>query len=212
MPQPDAATVPSAFRPWIHLGLTIHFFALLVCLASNLAPSELQLRLLKLLSPYTVGLHQDYGAVRLEMTRGTDIDFDHQIQFRKSRDEPWQLLAPTKSWADWLDRRWPNFVRLMAIAARDQNDELVYALLEHAAKLRIATGSQPQDVRFLRRATLSIASDRASSSGVLSPAELEDNALYECRVIYLDDGRIRLLPVLKSLRTTKAVEPSDSRP
>jgi hypothetical protein len=198
----------AGLRPWISLWLTIHFFALGVCLAANFVSSELERRILKVLAPYTVGLHQDYGGIPLEMTRGAEIDYPHALQIHHTdeADDAWQNVAPANQVLAMLDQRWHAFERWVALAAAEQNEELIYLLLQRCLDSSLRGDEAAVDrVRLVRRATLSYAADRARVAGELPVTDLEDRTLYEARVVELSGGRVKLLPVLESLRTSKSL-------
>ena len=197
-----------ALRPWISLWLTIHFFALAICLAANLVSSELERRILKVLAPYTVGLHQDYGAVPLEMTRGAEIDYAHVFQVHEAGNAPdqWQSIEPPRHFASSLDHRWRSFEHWVAMAASEPNEDLIYMLFERCLERQFRGSDAKADgVRLLRRATLSYAADQARVAGELPVAELSDRTLFECRVVHLSGDRVKLLPVLESMRTSKSL-------
>lgn len=227
--------VPEALRSWISLWLTIHFFALAVCLAANFVSSELERRILNVLAPYVVGLHQDYGAVPLEMTRGAEIDYRHEYQVHEAgrAADRWQTLDPPQHAFSTFDDRWRSFERLTAMAASELNEDLIYLLLEHCLAGPFGNADSPADartaapadsdagnsidrkvdgVRLLRRATLSYTADRLRVAGELPVAELGDKNLFECRVVHLSGGRVKLLPVLETLRTAKSVSGSSVAP
>jgi hypothetical protein len=204
-------------RPWLSLWITIHFFAICICLAANISPSEMERRVVKIMAPYAVGLHQDYGGVPLEMTRGGEIDFQHVFEVHETEAQPnvWLPILPGVHVGSWADYRWSAFQRMVAAAASEKNEDLIHLLLERAvAHHRRTTDKQVDVVRLMRRTALSYAADQALIAGDLPSAELADSNLYECRVVRLGTGQTRLLPVLESTRTTKSVneQSSETRP
>lgn len=217
-----------SFRPWVSLAITIHFFAIVVSLAANLSPSELERRILKVLTPYTVALHQNYQGVPMEMTRGTEIDQACEFEIRRAGPpgEPWQTVQPPRHSGMPLDLRWRTFERMTGIIATEQNEPLVHLLFEQCVRRAEQSGTElpgpeqsgpaaVESVRLVRRATLSYAADQAYLAGELPQSENQDRTLFECRVVRLDKERIRLIPVLESLRTSKSLvtpsmPPSDS--
>jgi hypothetical protein len=197
----------------VSLAITIHFFATIVSLAANLSPSELERRILKLLTPYTVGLHQDYQGVPLDMTRGSEVDFPCQFEIRRAGSEQWQTVEPPRHFASAWDRRWRTFERMADIVAIEQNEPLVYLVFEQCVRREeVARDSAAVDsVRLVRRAALSYAADQAYVAGELPVSENQDRTLYECRVVKLDADRIKLIPVLESMRTSKSLSKPGAR-
>lgn len=207
------AHMADSLRPWVSLAITIHFFAIVVSLSANLSPSELQRRLRKMLAPYTVTLHQDYQGVPLEMTRGSEIDYPCAFEIRRAAAEAdqWQTVEPPKHFASALDHRWRTFQRMTNITAIEQNEELVQLLFEQCVRREEAMSAEPiHAVRLVRRASLSYASDQAYVAGELPKAESDDRTLFECRVVKLEGDRIKLIPVLESLRTSKSLTKADA--
>ena len=200
--------VNSAVRPWLNLWLTVHFFALAVCLAANFASSELERRILKVLAPYTVLLHQNYGGVPLEMTRGTDSDFPHvfQVHVAGKPSDDWQTVSPNHTGLSVVDRRWSAFQRRVAVVAGAKDDDLALLLMERSMIQQVAAATDQLDgVRLVRRTSLSYAADRARVAGELPIEQLQDQTLYEYRLVHLDGERVKLLPVLESTRTSKSL-------
>lgn len=200
--------VNCSLRPWLNLWLTVHFFSLAVCLAANFASSELERRLLKVLAPYTVLLHQAYGGVPLEMTRGLETDFLHEFQVHVvgQASDAWQTVAPKHTGISVVDRRWRAFQQRVAFVASAKDDDLSLLLMERSMiQQSVAAGDQLDGIRLVRRASLSYAADRARVAGELPVEQLRDQTLYEYRVVHLQGGRVKLLPVLESTRTSKSL-------
>lgn len=209
MKQEAKGQLADSLQPWVSLAITIHFFAIIISLAANLSPSELEHRLLKVLTPYTVALHQDYPSVPLEMTRGMEIDFPCHFEVRHPGAEAgqWKTVAPPDHLGSALDRRWRTFTRMTNIVAAEQNEPLVHLLFEHCVRRAESLTTSPpvESVRLVRRASLSYVADQANLAGELPPAGSQDHTLFECRVVKLNGDRIRLIPVLESLRTSKSL-------
>lgn len=199
---------PVAVRPWASLWITIHFFSICVCLSANLAPSELQRRIMKMLAPYTLTTHQDYGAVPLEMTRGDSLalDWKHVFELHDAETDIWHRLDQPSQFFSRADRRWASFNRMLAIAAIDKSDPLVHLLMTRAIDVhRHQNGRKADEVRLVQQKVFDYASDLALSRGELPETDRQDKVLYHCRVVELADGRIRLMPLYESTRTTKSL-------
>ena len=200
--------VNSTLRPWLNLWLTVHFFALAVCLAANFASSELERRVLKVLAPYTVLLHQDYGGVPLEMTRGMESDFPHvfQVHVAGKASDDWQTASPNGMGISIVDRRWSAFQYRVAGVARAKDDDLALLLMERSLNQQVEAATDQLDrVRLVRRTSLSYTADRERAAGELPIEQMQDRTLYEYRVVRLDGERVKLLPVLESTRTSKSL-------
>lgn len=199
-----------AARPWVNLWITIHLFSLCVCLAANLAPSELERRVMNTLAPYTVAMHQDYGAVPLEMTRGDGIELDWNHTFElhdvDAQAEQWRPLEPPMHVLSWADRRWAAFERMIAVAANEKNDPVIHLLMERAIDAdRRESGILADAVRLVQHKALSYTADLALSRGELPESDRQDRVLFHCKVVELGKGRRRLMPIAESLRTSKSL-------
>jgi len=209
VPANGAVELSARSRPWLHLALIIHFFSLSLFLACNMGASELAARLMRVLSPYMVSVSQDFGGVPLGMTSGTEVDLPHVLEIRAagSPQSEWQVVEPPRNLLGQWDNRWHNFVRMLAQASSEQNEDLVFMVFEHCVRAQETRGSGKIDaIRLVRRATLSYASDQAWVIGELPASQLEDSVLHECRVIHLSNGRLKLLPVLETTRTSKSLQ------
>lgn len=198
-------------RPWVSLWITIHFFAIGLALVANIGSSDLERRLLRVLSPYLNGLHQDYGNVPLEMTSGTSTDFKHELQVHQSTAAAhvWNNVAPSENVLSIVDRRWNGFERLLSSAVEDKSEELIHLIFEQTIAHASGNGVADIDrIRVARTATLSLERDIALRTGELNESEPEDQSFFECRVVSLSPGRVKLIPILESTRTTKSLSGS----
>ncbi len=192
---------------------------LALALSANRSPSELQSRLLRVLSPYLVGLHQDYGGVNFEMTRGSEIDFEHRIEFQFAKSE--NTNRQVNDWQPWPvkqilgDSHVTSWERMIAISVQENNEELIHLIFAKAIDAAANEFQQPVDrVRLVRIPSLSYSSERLLRAGELPQSQLEQRVLFECRAVRLDSSsqEVRLVPVLESTRTSKSVTEQDSLP
>jgi hypothetical protein len=205
----DTIQLAVKWRPWLSLWVTIHFFVLGIFLFANVESSALLRRMTRLLGPYAVFLHQDYGAVPLAMTRGGQSDYPHLLQFHARSDDAslWRTVPTDAGPFGWLDRRAENFSHMVSIVAEEKNEELVHLLFEQAILQASQQGVESVDgVRLVRQATLSYTQALAARAGELPTTEMEDKVLFECRVLDVD-GQTKLLPVLEPTRRARSVEP-----
>ena len=198
-------------RSWLSVWLVIHFFILIVCLIHNNGSSFLIRRIYQLTAPYPIALQQDYGARAIEMTTGLERSWPHQLQIHKRQTgadpDQWLLVQPESfPVLSQLDVRWRDFQHMLAVAASEENEELIYGVFNQAALKFRAAGLDIDGVRLVRTATLSIAQNRLYRSGQLPAAALDDAVLYEARVVLLSDNKVKLLPVLERARRAVSME------
>lgn len=230
MKQEAKGPLADSLRSWVSVAITIHFFAIIISLAANISPSKLEQRLLKVLAPYTASLHQNYAGVPLEMTRGTEIDYPCEFEIHRAgaASDQWQTVRPPKHFGSALDHRWRTFQRMANIVAIERNEDLIQLLFEQCVRQEDASAAEsgeasdstastaaidaaPIDaVRLVRRATLSYDSDQTFAAGELPPNENQDRTLSECRVVRLEGDRIKLIPVLEALRTSKSLSKQEA--
>ncbi|MGN6547274.1 MAG: hypothetical protein ACTHK7_19635 [Aureliella sp.] len=231
MKQEAKGPLADSLRSWVSVAITIHFFAIIISLAANISPSQLEQRLLKVLAPYTGSLHQNYAGVPLEMTRGTEIDYPCEFEIHRAgaASDQWQTVRPPKHFGSALDHRWRTFQRMANIVAIERNEDLIQLLFEQCVRQEAGSGAAsgetasdnaastaaidaaPIDaVRLVRRATLSYDSDQTFAAGELPPNESQDRTLSECRVVRLEGDRIKLVPVLEALRTSKSLSKQEA--
>ena len=196
-------------RAWLSVWLVIHFFILAICLVQNNGASFLIKRIQQLTSAYSIALQQDYGARPLEMQTGLSRSWPHQLQIhqRHATADQWLPFQPVNlPMVQQFDMRWKNFQHMLAVAATEENEELVYVIFHKIARRMIAEGVDIDVVRLVRPATLSFAQDKQYRDGLLPAEALEDTVLYEARVVSLPENEIRLLPVLQRMRRAVSLE------
>lgn len=197
-----------AIRSWLSVWLVIHFFALVLSLLTSVGTSDAERRLLRVLAPYVVGLHQDYARAPLQMTRGQEVDFQHVLQFHLSSAaaDAWQVIGPPTGPLSRLDLRWSALERHLARAAAAENEDLLHLIYEQAiVRLSQEDGHAVDGIRLARHATLSYEDDEAQRAGELRESALDDEILFECRVVELSPGRFKLIPVLEATRRAKSL-------
>lgn len=203
---PESSTISEAKRPWLSLWLVVHFFILIVCLIQNNGSSFLVRRLYQLTGPYSTALMQDYGARPLEMTTGALRSRPHHIQVHKlgAATDQWETVVDGASKVGLVvDRRWRNFEHMLAVAAAENNEELVYIVFHHLSNRERGIDA----IRLVRTATLSYAQNEQYSAGRLPADDLKDSVLYEARIVSMPDNQMKLLPVLeKSRRATPSAK------
>ncbi len=79
---------------------------------------------------------QDYGARPLEMTTGALRSRTHRLQVHSlgAADNQWDTIADDSAFGLLFDGRWRNVEHMLAVAASENNEELVYVIFDHAAK------------------------------------------------------------------------------
>lgn len=198
-------------RAWLSVWVVVHFFILAICLIQNNGSSYLVRRLQQLFSPYAVAIGQDYGARPLEMTTDTERSRLHLLQYhlRDAAPDTWNTVEPSDlPFVSKLDPRWRNFQHLLALAATENNEELIYFVFDHIAQRTHAQQMSIDGVRLMRKATLSFAQNELYREGQLPAEDLNDQVLFEVRVIAMTAGQIRLLPVLERTRRAASAEKS----
>lgn len=199
---PQSPSISEAKRPWLSLWLVVHFFILIVCLVHNNGSSFLVHRLYQLTGPYSTALMQDYGARPIEMTTGTQRSHPHHLQVHRpgAAANQWEPLEEGVSQVGLvIDGRWRNFEHMLAVAAAENNEELVFVVFHHWANRQRGIDA----IRLVRNSTLSYAQNEQYIAGKLPVDDLNDSVLYEARIVSMPDGQIKLLPVLeKSRRAT----------
>lgn len=192
----------------------MHFFILTVCLIHNNGSSNLFYRLAKLTAPYSVLISQDYGARPIEMTTGQPRSHSHHLQVhaKEEAEDSWHTLEPPHSPLPLPDVRWHNAEHLLALAASEENEELIYRIFEQVAQAKsiaVVDGQAIDEIRLVRAATLSFAQNQLYREGNLPEDDLKDTVLYAARIVSMPDGQVKLLPVLE--RTRRAVSLEDAR-
>ena len=206
-----SSVLRASHRSWLSLWLVVHFFVLTICLIHNNGSSQAVRRVQQLTGPYSVGLLQDYGARPLEMTLGSRRSMPHLIQLHLSGtdDQQWETVAPVESpWIQPIDERWRNYQHMLALAADEDNEELINILLEHAAGRAKEASMQVDAVRLVRPAVLSYDQSEQYRDGRLLAKELDDTVLFEARIVSMPDDQIKLLPVLEPTRRAVSREGS----
>ena len=193
-------------RAWVNLWLTVHFFALALALLTNYASSDLQRRIQRVLAPYSVGLHQDYGGLPLEMTRGEQASFAHAFQIHTigNTADDWLYVHPPLHAMSVFDHRWRTLEHLAALAANDSREDIIALLCEHCLRGQPSTITGRVDaVRFVRRGNVSYVQARRLVEGELSPDDVKARAVFTYRVVEMPGGRLKLLLEAEPTRTAK---------
>lgn len=206
---PSNSRVSDWQRSWLSIWVVIHFFIFTICLVHNNGSSFLIRRVYELTAPYSIALQQDYGARSLEMTTGFARSWPHQLQIhkRQTSDAQWQFVQPESlPIMQQLDVRWKNFQHMLAVAASEENEELIYGIFDQIALRCMDEGLDIDGVRLMRTATLSSAQNKLYRNGQLPAEALNDAVLYEARVVSMPDHQLKLLPVLERARRAVSME------
>lgn len=193
-------------RAWLSIWVVVHFFILIVCLIHNSGSSLLINRLNQLFTPYSILLAQDYGAKQFALSSGLPKAFPHKLQchpIAAGADE-WEAIEPEAfPVLASIDQRWSNVQGMLALAAFEDNEELIYVVFDHVARPRAANIDA---VRLVRSATLSFAQNEMLREGKLPAEDLREVVLYEARVVTMSDSQVKLLPVLEPTRRAASVK------
>lgn len=181
--------------------IVFHFTAILIALASNLAPSYLQDKLLGGLSPYLTTTHQSYGAVPLELTHGDPIDFPVDVEIQTNTPH-WSQCRQAFLDNNSMGSRWPNLARILhIIAVNAPDDELLSEMgtrfvryLEHVEESEISA------IRFIQPHVLDVEEYAAVSSGALSASDFEAEVIFSAKVVRTADGLLGLVPEQEAYR------------
>lgn len=209
-PKSDSHAVPSDnTRAVVSLLLFIHLFIILICLAANLNPSELELRILGMFQPYVQLFNFDLDGTRYYLTHATQNDVDHRWEVLPTESgEGWQVLRQGVRGSERY-LRYQRFADALAYAA--ESDELPSLMAEGVARhyerqLRIPL----QELRCRRHSLQAL--ETVIGAGRLDdpddPAYLSD--VYRAQVVATENGPIHILkreaPSLEA--AVKTVEPA----
>ncbi len=210
--EPPANAALSSLPSWLQglcsLAITLHLFALLIALSSNLAPSYLQGKLLGLLSPYLVTTHQIYRTVPLELTHAEKQDFPLVFEALDSdgSDNQWRELTATDL-PPLSSKHWSNFSRWFALTAEQQPEAEVLADLSarYLNRAEASTGARYQAVRAVIAKVNSFDEDFALQLGVASTddAAYQPSELFRAFVVRRENRPLSLVPAQAPLRTSK---------
>ncbi|MCA9194484.1 MAG: hypothetical protein KDB03_22090 [Planctomycetales bacterium] len=212
----QASISPDTFsgnlRSLISVLLLAHFLALLLTWSSNLAPSELQLRLNSIFKYYLVPTGQVYGGIPLEITHGEELDFPifFDIGFDREGATHWVRLPTPSSLVEdsALDSRWASYSRACIQIWRESPNADVFAdlavlVVRRAAELQLG---DCQYVRIVRPHVLTRSEASLSLEEVTRPiVRSRDEVLYQCQLTPLPNGVLRVTPILETKRTAKSV-------
>ncbi|MCU0693875.1 MAG: hypothetical protein MUF54_21005 [Polyangiaceae bacterium] len=184
-------------RAVISVVLFAHLFIVATCLASNLVPSLLQQRLLRLFRPYARVLNFDLDGTRYYLTHGSQRDVDHRIEVLPSARD----AGDPSSWVGLVrgsrgSERYHRYQRLAEAVTFFQDDDAVTALLAEGI-VRQSTRHDGQALAEVRCRQHLLQSWAAARSEV--PAERDPESatyyatVYAARVISGDRGEIRIL-------------------
>ncbi len=201
---------PSKIRPLISLWLVVHFFTLCLALSANLIPSELQMRLLGAVGPYASSLNQAYGLLPFEMIQGSELDhhFLFQIHCADTEKNSWRAVLPgSNSTASQSPHSWKRFMRLSGMIATQEEHAIVAKLCEAAVQEFENRTKLPVDgVRLVRQVVPSFEQDLLISHGQreIIAGELQDDVLYQAKVVRFADGRIAFVPQTNATRAARS--------
>lgn len=197
--------------------ISVHFLALLITLSANLAPSFLQGKLTRWLSPYLVTTNQAYNAFPLELTHAEPFDFPMYLEFRSanSASDRWEKLDlpgitnPTSRLAAWRFSRWTNLSRVVRLIFTEQPDiEILSDITAHLVGVaEQQSGDTFREVRWMAPKVLSYDEDARLANGEagLTEDEFSPSIVYSATVVHGPAGQLSLVPQQIPLRTAKPV-------
>ncbi len=211
---PQSSGLSEGVRAAISVFLFIHLFALLVCLAANLAPSLLEQRLLWVLRPYVQLLNFDLDGTRYFLTRASERDVDHRLEILAEGDE----RAVDASWQNIVrgvkgSERYHRYQRLADMMSFFQEDDEVTALLAASVvrSYRFQEETRVSRIRC-RRHTLQSWERPVAADGALDDPDSPQyfSVLYYANVVTTPEGDIRL--VKRAAAALEAPTSHDRRP
>lgn len=201
--------IPDRIRPWASLWLVVHLFTVCLALSANLIPSELQLRLLGAVGFYASTINQAYGLLPFEMVQGSEHDhlFAFQVHVANSAGDQWQsVLPPSITSPAKTNHAWKRFMRLSGMLAVQEEHAIVTKLCEAATRSFEDQHSATVDsVRMVRQIVPSFEQDLLIAQGQqeIIARELEDEVLYQARIVRFPDGRLAFVPETSSTRAAR---------
>ncbi len=198
--QPAAGTTA---RSLASILLFIHLAVVVTCLWSNLAPSPLQLRILRLFRPYARLANLELDGTRFELTQAGIDDVEHHIEFRppdeavtgssvgredrsKGSDasplDGWQPLARGMRGGE-RRHRYERFSAMLAYFVSREDEEGAALIVQAAARTRIKRdGVAVKQVRARRQL---LQSWDVVTDGTVEQRDPYDASYY--RQVYLAD-------------------------
>lgn len=204
-------------RTIVSVVVSAQFLALLITLSANLAPSFLQGKLTRLLSPYLVTTNQAYNAFPLELTHAEPFDFPMYIEFRAedSASDRWEKLNlpgitnPASSLAAWRYSRWTNLSRVVRLIFTEQPDsEILSDITAHLVDVaEQQSGDTFREVRWMAPKVLSYDEDARLANGeeALAGEAFSPSIVYSATVVHGPAGQLSLVPQQAPLRTAKPI-------
>jgi hypothetical protein len=133
-------------RVLISLLLFAHLFFVVVALAANLAPSQLQSRILSRFAFYTQTLNLDLSFTPYYLTHAGPEDVDHRIEVLPADESPddddaWTVLPDVGRRGSERYHRYQRLARVMSFFSRDD---------ETAARVATAVGASYLHQRDIR--------------------------------------------------------------
>jgi hypothetical protein len=200
-------------RAFVSLLLFIHLFIVLVCLAANLTPSELEMRLLHMFRPYAQLLNFDLDGTRYYLTHATENDVDHRwevlpVESDEGTENEWQVMRRgLRGGERYL--RYQRFADALAFSA--ESDELPSLLAEGVARHYSQQLETPLQELRCRRHSLQAFATAANADELADP----DNPayfseVYRAQVVATEGGSIHVVkrepPALEA--AVKSTEPT----
>ncbi len=211
-PNKQALSHPPQLGRWAVGGITLavvfHFSALLTALASNLTPSYLQGEIMHGLSAYLVPLHQSYGALPLEWTHASNLDFPVRLEIREQGQSSWRDATPSAA------TRWPQISRILTLITEDQPDSEVLSEIafQFVRQFELREQQQVAAIRWIQPHVNSFDEDLliAAQQTVFIEDNLQPEILFAARVVR--DGKVAqgLVPELEASRTALPVGVSEA--
>jgi len=215
---PPCSSLPDWLQRLGSLAIALHLLAILVALASNLAPSYLQGKVLGVLSHYLVTTHQAYRAVPLELTHAEQLDFPLVFEVLGEEDgeaewHPLPLAVAPSLLAESTHARgshWDNFSRWFTMTAEQRPEAEILA--DVAARcIRLAESSSGIRYRAVRAVTPQVNSYDEDLALQLGLASSEDEAyqpeeLFRATIVRRENRPLSLVPAQAPLRTAKPLD------
>jgi len=147
----EQRTAISTSRSLISLLIFAHFFFVFVAVAGNLAPSELQLRILARFAFHTRLFNFDLNATPFHLTHATLEDVDHRIEVLPegadvADSDRWIVLPDVGVRGSDRYQRYQRLARVMSFFAEEEEVPALLAQATGASFLR-QRGTRPKQIR-----------------------------------------------------------------
>ncbi len=118
---------PPAWQSWLSLAVMLHGICIAVALSANYSPSELQTRVLAILSPYLNGLGFHPAGTPYYLTQGEYLDVDWRLEWLpagedENDEESWQTAIPVAGRVSPMRQRERMLLREFAASSGDTDD------------------------------------------------------------------------------------------